>query len=641
MIRTTSLLLITWVLLRALSAPASQPSHATALLFLDKSGSMQKTDPACVRWEAVDLLLELMQNEDRAALFAFGTDVDDLSGSVVRLDDSVRRELRERDGRCTAKDKYTDLLVVLRTAERVVADLGSAAREAYPPTVVVLTDGVDDVASPGPNRSGEIEEALDSLRELGARVFAVGLSSGADRNLLQKMKDRTGGEIALLEQPKDLLGSFFRFSRELAGRWLLWEGTVTGSRMSVTVPSWAQEITAIYVPERPDDRGEFRTAEVSAAVTTKHYRVLKFQARGQREIEFTLPASGGHLIVDCSGDLVLAAPVPPRVPFEVPFQARLEIRAGGEHAIGPARFLDQATARLAWRDQAGREEQVFLYDDGMHDDDAAGDGVFGGRVMTHLKDSVTYTAEVKAPYSRPLHARGSTTIVVGAATTTVPNPIGSARASVASKHDWLISNETDVAVPVRLEYLLDGEVVGRESVSIPPAGDVTVSQEVPRSWIEKQKMGVRIFEGDQPTPSSTTERTVWPIGWLAIVALALLLLLILSFFFPRRTASGAMVSVYHYASEGEEPTARTVKLAGNGPLMGIEVPPPFDDPGTFTAQSGVWRRGVKYRPAPGLVPRFSGHRPRRAGDGWIIRKTATWISNHDGQQAKYTFKTPR
>jgi len=641
MLRVSSLILALAALVCAVTARASQPAHATAIIFLDKSGSMKKTDPDCVRWEAVDLLLGLMQNEDRAALYTFGTDVERLTGNVVRLDDTVRRQLAELDSRCVARDAHTDVLAALRTAERVVADLGAAAREAYPPTVVVLTDGVDDVAEPRPDRREEIRRSLDALGSMGARIFAVGLSGGADRELLQEMKDRTDGEITLLEDPSDLLGSFFRFSRELAGRWLVWEGAVADSRLTIQVPAWAQEITAIYIPNRATERGEFATAGRAAAVVTPHYRLLKFTADGRHSVDIQLPPVPGHVIVDCSGDLVLAAPVPARIPFDVPFQMRMELRAGEGQEIAPASFLDHATARITWRDATGRSEHVFLYDDGMHGDAEAGDGVYGGRVMLHLQGEASYVAEVKAPYSRPVSAQGTTVMVGEPVAITPPGPAASILAGSGRSLQWRLANRTGAGVPVRIEQLRDGDVVARQSTVLPQGGEATAPQDVPLSWLKPQNVGIRFYVGEQTVPVFADDRTVWPIGWLALALLALLLLLLLSFLFPRRSAQGASLNVYHYRSADEEPAARTVRLAGNGPVVGVDVPAPFDDPGTFTAQSGMWRRGVKFRPAPGLVPRFSGHRPSRSRDGWIIRRTATWTVEHDGQSAKYTFKCPR
>jgi hypothetical protein len=642
MIRVSYVLAVACALLIALPTLASQPSHASAILFLDSSGSMQETDPDCIRWEAVDLLLELMQNEDRAALFTFGTHVRDLSGGLVRLDEGARSQLRDASNRCVAREAYTDILATLREAERVVADLGAASRQAYPPTVVLLTDGVDDVETPQPDREDEIRQALESLHGMGARVFAVGLSGGADRQLLQEMKDRTDGEIALLERPEDLLGSFFRFSRELAGRWSIWEGSVDGKSLSVDLPAWAQEITAIYIPAQPTSRGAFRTATTGASVATEHYRVLKFQANTRSRVELELPPGPGHVILDGSGDLVLAAPLPARIPRDVPFQMLMEIHAGEDEELAPAAFLDHATARLIWKGANGDTEQTFLYDDGMHDDGEAADGVFGGRMAVRLNGEATYTAEVKAPYSRPLQARGEATIVGNPLMIDGPGAMASALSGAGSELDWNVANDTDVDSPVRVEYLWDRKVVGQESFVLPPGGRKTFSQQAPRSWMKTREPGVRVFVGQQADPVFTDERTVWPLGWLAVVILALLSLLVISLFFPRRSASGATLNVYHYGSDRDaDPPARFVRLTGNGPVMGIDVPAPFDDPGTFNARSGMWRRGVKFVPAPGMVPRFSGHRPRRSGDGWIIQKTATWTVDHDGQQAKYIFKSPR
>lgn len=621
---------------------AVEASHSTVLMFLDRSGSMRQTDPNCMRWKAVDLLLELLQNEDRAALFEFGSTVENISGSLIELNASTRSRIRSLPGRCNARNAWTDILAALRTAERAVADLGTAAREAYPPVVVFLTDGVDDVPDPEPDRENQIIDALDSLGKMGARVFAVGLSGMADRDLLNEMKARTGGEVVMLDHPRDLLGSFMGIARELGSRWLLWEGQVRGGTTEIPIPQWVEAITAVYIPDAPGATGRLKAGGSEAEVVTPDFQVLKIPARHLSRLSMKCPGGQGKLIVEGAGDLVLATSVPGRIPGDVPFQMTARIMAGRGEELAPAAFLSRTAARVTWRDEAGLESETFLYDDGMHEDGDANDGVFGGRVVVNINGQASYEITVKAPYSRALHVEGVTQVMENAVTVDGPGSLAPLLTSLGRPVQWKITNRTDVPLHARVEFSQDGEIEQARDIIIPSDESIVIKKKVRPNPVEFRTVRMVLFLENQASPVQEEELVVWPRALLPLCLVALIVILLLSMIFPRRSARGAQISVYYYREDEQDPEGSASKvLLDNGPVVIDGVPSPLDSPGEFHARNGVWRKGIVYVPAPGILPRFKGRKPRRSGRGWVITRPVSWSVQVEGARADYSFRNPR
>jgi len=641
MARVVALMVFCAILATPITASATSASHGTAVVLLDKSGSMKKTDPQCIRWEAVELLLELMQNQDRAALLAFGTDVVELSEGTVNLTEAERQRITGLQNHCVARDAYTDILAALNAAETVVSNLGEAARNAYPPSVIILTDGVDDVPNPADDRDAEIEDTLHSLAMLGTRVFAVGLSGGADRELLLLMKDITGGEVVFVNDPRDLLGGFFRLSRELGNRWLLWEGSVTGRSHSVTTPPWVEEITAVFIPNKPGISGLLAVSGASASVVSEHYQVIKLSRDDRPQVVFDLPDRAGRLIVDGAGDLVLDALVPERVPQGVPFQVTLEVHAGRDQSLGPASFLEQQAAGITLTDANGRAEAIFLYDDGMHEDGGAGDGVFGGRMVVRMVDAVEYVAEVKAPFSRVMRTEGQMEVVGEPSQVEASGILDGVMGGWGKPMEWSVENTTDVPLPARVEFRNGEEVVQKEQLIVPPNDAVAVRHSFDSGMISPTSAGIDIYLAEETEPVLSHERKIWPMLWFPLALLALLLFLAATLLLPRRSARGVLLNIYYFEDEEADPIGKTVQLTGNGPVIGVDIPTPFGDPGTFVGRSGMWRKGIAFTPAPGILPKFHGRRPTRAGASYIIDRTATWTSNRGDESAKYTLRTNR
>ncbi len=641
MVFKSTLALWVFLCLVAVGAQAASPAHNSVVLLLDKSGSMKKSDPDCIRWDAVDLLLHLMKNEDRVSVYSFGTDVKSLSGDMVTLDQTIRDSIANEKSRCVAKDQFTYILADHQAAENSLADQGAAHRQAYIPTIVILTDGVDDVKAPASDRLAQMDAVLKSISGLNGRIHGIGLSAGADRELLGRIRDITNGESIFLTQAHDLLGSFFGLSREIGDRWLLWEGRTNGDPVQVELPAWVEEITAVFVPDKPVTAQVFSSESKPADLAHSRYQVIKVDKAGRGMIVLDTKGRPGKIIVDASGDLVLHAGVPEVVPAGVPFDVEIKVFAGRDQELGPAAFLNELAADLTWKDALDHSQEVFLYDDGTHNDGQAKDGVFGGRSLIRTPGTAIFKARVKAPFSRPLLADGPVR-VLGEPLRVAP-PVGGGPLGMGSSGDvtWTVENLTGVRIPGRAIFKLNEDVVESRNIVVPPDGSVEIKKTFPQSLTRSQDRRAEIYLGEGESPVAISEKTVWPLGWLLLVGLVVVLVVLAGFFVPRRSLHGTSMTVMHYGSEDDDPETQTVQFSRDGSNVVLDLPQPFNNPGSFAPRHGFWRKGILFVPPAGQTPSFEGRRPKRGGGGYVVERAANWRITSGESYARYSLRVRR
>ncbi|HAY22654.1 MAG TPA: hypothetical protein DCY27_10920, partial [Desulfobacterales bacterium] len=187
-----------WLLLSS-SAWGSAPAHNFVVILLDASGSMKRSDPHFWRRDATNLLINLLRDGDRVVMAEFGDNVRSLTDGVLTLNSQTRQTIRVATDKLTAQDQSTDILAACQYALQIIGALPSAVRQSFIPSVILMTDGKDDV--PGkPDRRGLIEEKVKELRKLGARIDPVGFSPEADLVLLRAMADLSGGDLCVIDR---------------------------------------------------------------------------------------------------------------------------------------------------------------------------------------------------------------------------------------------------------------------------------------------------------------------------------------------------------------------------------------------------------------------------------------------------------
>jgi len=172
---------------------AEDEAKVDALVLLDSSGSMQRTDPKRLRDQAAKLFVRFFGDTDRVSVFQFDQEVKRVSTFAPVTVESVK----ELDGALptiTNSGRFTDLELPLEAA---FATLQAEGRKEAKKIVILLSDGQMD---PHPER-GTAEnltaklfgEVLPQYRAAQIPVYTVAMSPEADREYLNKIAAESGG----------------------------------------------------------------------------------------------------------------------------------------------------------------------------------------------------------------------------------------------------------------------------------------------------------------------------------------------------------------------------------------------------------------------------------------------------------------
>ena len=338
--------------------------HSTLVLLVDASGSMRDRDPQCIRAEAANLLLSVLPDGDRISVGLFGDAIAAQGVGPEVLSAGSRLKLNHGLSGCAAGDASTDVGAALMYAARVVQAMAAADRKAFPPHVVLLTDGHNQ---PPAGADSDPLAAASLLKDLGVAVHTLGLGAGADGKLLGALATTTGGQAVYTASPEDLVSGFLSVARVLAHRWLLVDQPISGP-VSFEVPGWVTQWRAVFIP---DSTGAITVGNVKqATLFSSSYSV--FESQQVSPILRVNTTATGRFILDGAGSLVFGATLPKRVPESAYFPCRVRALWRRRDSRSVSGVLVETTVTA---DPSGD----VLYDDAQHEDELAGDGVWGGR----------------------------------------------------------------------------------------------------------------------------------------------------------------------------------------------------------------------------------------------------------------------
>lgn len=164
-----------------------------AVLLLDASGSMLRTDPLRLRDEGAKLFTQFLKADDQLAIIEFSK-----TANVIRPLSPLGKE-----GADTAADvigavqnlgEYTNLLEPIKLARELLANNG--AKEANQ-VIILLSDGKMDPAPESGLASVLTNELFNNvlleLKAQGVKVYTLSFSDQVDRDLLSQIALATGG----------------------------------------------------------------------------------------------------------------------------------------------------------------------------------------------------------------------------------------------------------------------------------------------------------------------------------------------------------------------------------------------------------------------------------------------------------------
>lgn len=235
---------------------ASEFTNTVAVL--DISGSMDDTDTRSgdsrldVAKDSARSLVNYVESGNRLGVAAFSTRSSVVSPLTAVEDQSVRDRLIDDISDLYANGD-TSIGAGLQQALEMLRDVQG------PKSVILMSDGEQNTA-PHPR------SVLPELRSLGVTVYTIGMGSSADRALLGRIADETGGEMRFRPDPGEVRSLFQNFavvaqerSTLTTARAALREGdtmtdtvTVDGSCDDVQFSLSYPGSTITIEPERPD-----------------------------------------------------------------------------------------------------------------------------------------------------------------------------------------------------------------------------------------------------------------------------------------------------------------------------------------------------------------------------------------------------
>ena len=184
-----------------------------AVLAIDTSGSMKKTDPSGLRVEAAKLFLSLLEDGNRVGVLAFDTASRDLHPLQVLGQD--RSAPLERLNHITSDGQFTNLEKALRRAYDMLPRADGRER-----CIILMTDGKMDIGDPEEDRLAT-ERLLGTftpfLRKEGVRVYTIAFTSFSDLDFLKQLALNTRGFFYLARRDTDLHVTFTNIYDNLAG----------------------------------------------------------------------------------------------------------------------------------------------------------------------------------------------------------------------------------------------------------------------------------------------------------------------------------------------------------------------------------------------------------------------------------------
>jgi VWFA-related protein len=183
-------------------------SPVSIVLALDESGSMRRSAEG-VKAAARSFVAALRQ-EDRLAVLRFA-DKAEVAHDLTQFRSDAMKAIDDytSHGGTALWDAVHEANGRLRTAEgrRVV---------------VVMTDGRDEnAAANGPGSVTTHEDLLEELRATGALVYAIGLGTNVDRERLEALAARTGGEAYFPETVEAVSAEYARIVENLRRQYVI------------------------------------------------------------------------------------------------------------------------------------------------------------------------------------------------------------------------------------------------------------------------------------------------------------------------------------------------------------------------------------------------------------------------------------
>ncbi|MDH5735855.1 MAG: VWA domain-containing protein, partial [Gammaproteobacteria bacterium] len=178
-------------------AYADEKKPLDAVVIMDSSGSMKKTDPRELRKPAAKLFITLLGSEDSLSVVSFSDNAYPITFlTQLNTEDNKDRAIQATD-RISSKGIYTNIYAAIKKGLEFLKNSHDNLRD---PVLLLMSDGKMDVGDHEESKALQkkiYSELIPELNKHHIRVYSIAFTSDSDQTLLQEIADATDGRYAL------------------------------------------------------------------------------------------------------------------------------------------------------------------------------------------------------------------------------------------------------------------------------------------------------------------------------------------------------------------------------------------------------------------------------------------------------------
>lgn len=189
------------------SAASAAPSHIDAVLLIDVSNSMNKSDKNKIANEAMKMFIDMLSTQgDKVGIVAY-TDKVQREKALLGIKSAGDKEDLKNFIDGLSRGPYTDLAVGMEEAVKV---LENGSDPGHEPMIVMLADGNNDLNEASGRKQSdsdkELKAAVESAKQKGYPVYTIGLNADGklNKNILAGLSSETGGKAFTTNSADDL-----------------------------------------------------------------------------------------------------------------------------------------------------------------------------------------------------------------------------------------------------------------------------------------------------------------------------------------------------------------------------------------------------------------------------------------------------
>jgi uncharacterized protein (TIGR03503 family) len=355
-------------------------------VLIDVSGSMKKTDPKNLRSPSLRLLVGLLPPDSSAAVWSFGTKVNELVKSAL-VDEKWKQQANAASKKIHSNDLFTNIGQALSTASKDWL-IDPTITETGKRNIILLTDGMVDISPDDKKNKKErqriLADLLPKISNKQSQIHTIALSDKADFDFLKRLSVTSDGSFEQAENAEALERLFLHLFEKTTK-----PDTLPLIENEFIVDDSVYEMTLLVFKDKSSENQTTEIIEPSGNSFTKENApgYVKWQSENNYDLLTIQKPYVGDWKINASIDpdnrvmivtnlKIKTNYLPNNIYLGEKIDVKLTLRDQKE-IITDDDFLQLTSISITKQDKNDKpSKKKFLHDNGLGDDKKAHDGVF-------------------------------------------------------------------------------------------------------------------------------------------------------------------------------------------------------------------------------------------------------------------------